>query len=94
MKTKSGFSKGFIVCIALLSLFLFPTISLGATYCVSNATDLQTALTTAVSNGEDDTVQIVQGTYSGKFVYASAEAYGVTYDGFRTCPNILDIVKI
>jgi len=61
MKTKRTFPKGFIVCVSLLSLFLIPTSSLGATFCVSNATELQSALTTAASNGADDTSQTVTG---------------------------------
>jgi len=81
MKTKSGFSKAFIVYVALLSLFLVPTFSLGATFCVSDATDLQTALTTAESNGADNTIKIVQGTYNGNFTYASTEAYSLTVEG-------------
>lgn len=81
MKTKRCFSKGFIVCVSLLSLFLIPTSSPGATFCVSDATELQSALTTAESNGEDNTIQIVQGTYNGNFTYASTEAYGLTVEG-------------
>ena len=84
MKTRRGFSKGFIVCVSLLSLFLIPTSSLGATFCVSNASELQTALTTAESNGENNTIKIVQGTYNGNFTYASTEAYGLTVEGGYT----------
>ena len=84
MKTKSGFSKASIVCVSLLSLFLVPTFSFGATFCVSDVTELQSALTTAESNGEDDTIKIVQGTYNGNFTYASTEAYGVTIEGGYT----------
>jgi parallel beta-helix repeat protein len=43
-------------------------------FCVSDAGGLQTALTTAATNGVDDEVQIVQGTYVGNFVYASTQA--------------------
>lgn len=84
MKTKRGFSNRFIVCVSLLSLFLIPTFSFGATFCVNNATELQTALTTAASNGEDNTIKIVQGTYNGNFIYASTEAYGLTVEGGYT----------
>ena len=61
--------------------FYFSALSFGATFCVDSAAELQTALTTATSNGEDDTIQIVQGTYSGNFIYASTEAYGVSVEG-------------
>jgi len=84
MKIKRCFPKGLIVCVSLLLLFLIPTASFGATFCVSDATDLQTALTTAESNGEDNTIQIVQGTYNGNFIYASTEAYGLTVEGGYT----------
>ncbi len=52
-----------------------------AVFCVSDAGGLQTALTTAASNGVDDEVQIVQGTYVGNFVYASTQANAVSVLG-------------
>ena len=58
--------------------------SSGVTFCVSDATQLQSALTTAASNGEDDVVQIVQGTYVGNFVYDSTEANSITIEGGYT----------
>ena len=81
MKIRPGFFKGFIVCVSLLLLFLTPTFSFGATFCVSNATELQAALTMAQGNGEDDTIQIVQGTYNGNFIYAATEANSLTLEG-------------
>jgi len=50
-------------------------------FCVSDATGLQTALTTASGNGEDDTVQIEQGTYVGSFIYVSTESFSLTIEG-------------
>ena len=70
-----------LVFISALSLFLIPSFALCATFCVSDATELQSALTTAESNGEDNTIKIVQGTYSGNFTYASTEGYGLTVEG-------------
>jgi len=49
--------------------------------CVSTATELQNALTTAASNGLDDVIQVLQGTYYGNFIYTSTEPYGVTIEG-------------
>ncbi|NJL50858.1 MAG: hypothetical protein HC909_04215, partial [Blastochloris sp.] len=43
-------------------------------FCVDSADALQDALTAAASNGADDEVRIVQGTYVGNFIYASADA--------------------
>ncbi len=84
MKKTRRFSKGLIACFCLMSLFLFPTVSFGAIFCVSNEAELQTALTTAASNGEDDTIKIVQGTYNGNFTYAATEANSLTVEGGYT----------
>ena len=84
MKDKRPFPKRAILFISVLTLLSIPTSSLGATFCVSDATELQTALTTAESNGEDNTIKIMQGTYSGDFTYASTEAYSLTVEGGYT----------
>ena len=62
-------------------LFLLSGLSFAQTFCVSDPTEFQTALTTAQSNGEDDTIQIVQGTYNGNFTYASTEVNSLTIEG-------------
>lgn len=58
----------------------------GATFCVTNATELQTALTTAQSNGANDTIKVVQGTYTGNFTYTAVltENYSLTLEGGYT----------
>jgi PKD repeat protein len=66
-----------------LSLFLVSAAQ-AATFCVSNAAGLHNALSQAASNGEEDIIQIVQGTYVGNFIYASTEAFGVTIEGGYT----------
>jgi len=81
MKMKSFFLKRIISGVFILSLIFFTTNALGETFCVSDESELQSALTTAASNGEDDTIQIVQGTYEGNFVYASQEARNLTMQG-------------
>ena len=58
-------------CFAL-SLLVLANNAYAGVFCVSNATGLQNALTTAASNGQNDEVRIVQGTYVGNFVYATA----------------------
>jgi len=70
----------FIFAISVLSA----TTAHGAIFCVSDETELQSALTTAAGNGEDDAIQIVQGTYEGNFVYASLEARNLTVKGGYT----------
>ena len=66
-----------------LSLFLVGAAQ-AATFCVSDAAGLHNALSQAASDGEDDIIQIMQGTYVGNFIYASTEAFGVTIEGGYT----------
>ena len=81
MKGKRFFSKRSILFVSVFFLFLIPTFSSGATFCINNATGLQTALTTAENNGEDDTIKIVKGEYIGNFIYASYEENSLTIEG-------------
>jgi parallel beta-helix repeat protein len=55
-----------------------------AKYCVTSSTELQTALTMASYNGEDDEIQIVQGTYTGNFIFVSSEESNLTINGGYT----------
>jgi hypothetical protein len=48
---------------------------------VTNATELQNALTAAQTNGDDDVIRVSQGTYYGNFTYSSTEGHGVTLLG-------------
>jgi len=65
---------------SILSLF-------GATFNVSTTPELRTALSTAATNGEDDTIIIADGTYKttddgqGTFIYLSNEANKLTLQG-------------
>lgn len=43
--------------------------------------DLQTALTTAQANDQNDTIKIVQGIYSGNFSYNSSQSYSIILEG-------------
>jgi len=69
-----------LLVIMFLSSFIPVTCS-AKTFCVSDATELQNALITATSNGEDDIIQIEQGTYVGSLIYVSLEAYNLTIEG-------------
>ncbi|MBK8639094.1 MAG: S-layer homology domain-containing protein [Chromatiaceae bacterium] len=63
----------------LLFLYLHPV---GATvFCVTDSSALQTALTTAATNAQDDEVRIVQGTYVGNFVYTSTQSNALSVLG-------------
>ena len=63
-----------IVIILLSTVFflLFTNAASAATFCASSVSQLQSYLTDAAGNGQDDTVQIVQGTYVGNFYYNSS----------------------
>lgn len=73
--------KPYFYTAVLIITILLPLSTHADTFCVSDATGLQTALTTASGNGEDDTVQIEQGTYVGSFIYTSLEAFSLTIEG-------------
>ncbi len=69
----------------VLSIFLFLLIpeSKAALFTVSTASAIQTALNTAASNGESDTVLIQNGTYhlTASLTYSSSEGYSITVMG-------------
>lgn len=72
---------GSIYCLALVGMMFFLTDTAGAeTLCVSSSAELQSALSTAGSNGEDDIIQVVQGTYltpGSQFIYGSSENFNL-----------------
>ena len=72
------------LCVLSISMLFFTNITFGATFCVNDEAELKAALTTAASNGEDDIIQIIQGTYNGNFVYASTEENSLTVEGGYT----------
>jgi hypothetical protein len=53
-------------------------------FCVSTATELHEALVSAGDSDQPDTIQIVQGTYDGTFVYYSTKAHALTIEGGYT----------
>ena len=72
------------VIVCLVSCIFYVEGGWGAEFCVNNATDLQSALTIAASNNADDTIKVVQGTYTGNFTYASGESHSITLQGGYT----------
>lgn len=66
----------------LLIALLFNTSAAGAAdFCVTSPAELQDALTVAASNAADDHVKIVQGNYTGNFVYGSTEPNDLIIEG-------------
>ncbi|MBK8637069.1 MAG: right-handed parallel beta-helix repeat-containing protein [Chromatiaceae bacterium] len=70
--------------VGALALLGFQAPVSAATFCVNTAVSLQNALIVAAANGQDDEVQIVQGTYVGNFVYTSTEAQALSLRGGYT----------
>jgi hypothetical protein len=83
MQQQAIFTRKWIVNLALLSILLITTMAEAVTFYVAPAgtgsglspdqpTDLQSALTLAQDNGEDDTLHLRKGTYRGNFTYEPA----------------------
>jgi hypothetical protein len=72
---------GLMLILASLSILLLHGSAQAATFCVSSASGLLSALAAAGSNGEDDVIEVVQGTYQGSFVYIPTEAFSLTIEG-------------
>ena len=66
-----------VLLASALALFSLATPASAADFCVSTAGALQTALTSAATNGLADRVLVVQGTYTGPFVYTSSERFAL-----------------
>jgi len=62
----------------VLSLFVSVNPALAMEFHVTTATELQVALTTAQSNGGDDTIFLSSGTYYGNFKFVADEANALT----------------
>ena len=63
--------------IAAIGLLVFAVATSASDFCVDNVADLESALLTAQSNAQADRIQLVQGNYSGNFVYTSTEWHGL-----------------
>jgi len=70
-----------IFIVVLVVLNFLGGLTWGEEFCVSNATQLQNALTEAATNGEDDIIRVDQGTYIGNFVFDSYEGKNLTLLG-------------
>ena len=77
--------KGFSLSLLAFLFILFLTnLAKASVFCVNTSDELQSALTSAASNEEDDVIKIVQGVYNGNFVYASHEGHDLTIEGGYT----------
>ncbi|WP_295394419.1 right-handed parallel beta-helix repeat-containing protein [uncultured Thiodictyon sp.] len=68
---------GFALPISALALFVLAQLTYAVDFCVDSSSALQTALTSAATNGQADRLLVVQGTYTGPFVYTSSERYAL-----------------
>ena len=73
---KYGEMKARLLFLVLLVAFLATNVALGEIFNVTNPEEFQDALTTAESNGEDDIINVAEGTYN----ITSTLRYS-TYDG-------------
>ena len=75
--------KRILITAVLVSLFFEPVSGTveGVTFCVNTPETFQAALNIAASNGEDDIIRVVQGTYIGNFSYNSSELFSLTIEG-------------
>jgi hypothetical protein len=73
-----------LIIVCLVSGIFCAGGSWAAEFCVTNATELQDALTTATTNGSPNLIKIVQGTYTGHFTYYSTGGYSIELQGGYT----------
>ena len=80
----------------ILTPLIIATLSLhSATFNVSTTPELRTSLSTASTNGEDDTIVLADGTYkttddgNGTFIYFSNEANSLTLRGSNSTNVVL-----
>ena len=67
--------------VVLAALSFLAGLAWGEEFCVSNATQLQDALTEAAANGDEDIIRVVQGTYIGNFTFDSYDGRTITLEG-------------
>ena len=75
-------------CLAIgVFSFYLVNLAVAAEYCVDTSAGLQSALTDAETNGEDDIIRVQQGTYYGNFPYSSTQANSLTIEGEYNHPK-------
>ncbi len=76
--------RGLVPIILSITLLVLNGVAQGGVFCVDTSSTLQIALNTSATNGEDDTIKIVQGSYIGNFVYNSSETMNLIIEGGYT----------
>jgi hypothetical protein len=68
--------------VALAGIIAMPH-ARGASFCAHSAAEIQTALTTAATNGEDDVIMIAAGSYAlaTSLVFSSSEPHAISIQG-------------
>ena len=80
----------FTFFVVVLILFSIKGITKAATFNVSSASDLATALSTAQGNGDNDTINIQTGTYYGNFTFTGTDNRSLTIIGANKDTTILN----
>ena len=86
-KYKEAILAGFFLVFLAL-----PSVVWAATFTVTDVSEFQPALDTAAANGEDDTINVVAGTYNvtTTLTYTPAENFSLTIEGEGIGSTILD----
>ncbi len=83
-----------LCAMSLLAILLITGFSDAATFSISagDVPGFQNALTTAATNGEDDTINVSAGTFdlSSTLTYETSQAYSLTVSGNSAATTILD----
>ncbi len=73
------------VCVASLIFVVVslvsPQLAHAATFTVTNQTELQTALTDAAANNQDNTIYLSAGTFTGQVIYDNSSGHALTMIG-------------
>lgn len=81
-----------IILFGVMAVLLVPALCLGAEFEANNVAEIQAALDTVASNGEDDTIRIAAGTYvvDTTLTFVSTEEYSLRVEGQGRGVTILD----
>ncbi len=74
-----------VIFLVSYCLMFFIGNSEAAIFCVTNDSEISAALNASLSNGQDDEIYIVQGSYTGfSYIGSSSEPYGLAIEGGYT----------
>jgi hypothetical protein len=89
MKSRSYFGR--VYCLLVVFTFLLSAPATAAVFHVTTAGEFTTALSTAKTNGEDDTIYLAAGTYQGHFTLNTTDAMSLVIkaESGLSAPNVI-----